>query len=526
VASLADALKLMLVAAAAVLFAGTANVAVLLSLRASDGVRTIALSKALGATPARIVRSGLLESLLIVGLGTAVGMWLSYGAAGVAAGILPASFSVSFEPDLTVLAFACLLALTVAIVSALIPALRSAQVDVNGALKGNVGAGQRGSGLRSSLVVAQVAVAAVLVLAAALTARSVATASSIAFGFEPEGRVLLSTTLSNHGYTPDDGQMFVREALERLRALPGVRAVSTLSNIPFGPYYSEGFRHPSGDPAAPSGNMGINAVSPEFFAAMGIDLVAGRPIDRTDVPGGIPSIVVSATTARNLWPNQDPIGQRLFGRLEQPLWEVVGVVEDTRVRDLERTPELYGYTALAQDYRADVTFVVHGQAPLPLLRESLYAVDASIAITGIRSMEEVISAVASYYRSPALMMNVVAGVALVLAVVGLYGVLSYAVSRERREMGIRMALGASREIVATEIVRRALRWVLLGLAIGGSVAWLAAPVLQTFLFGVEARDFAVWTSALLGLLLVAAAASALPARRAARLNPADALRRE
>jgi predicted permease len=525
--SLADALKLMLVAAAAVLFAGTANVAVLLSLRASDGERTVALSKALGATPGRIVRSALLESLLVVGLGTAVGMWLSYGAAGVAAGILPASFSVSFEPDLTVLAFACLLALTVAVASALIPALRSAQVDVNGVLKGDVGAGRRGSQLRGSLVVAQVAVAAVLVLAAALTARSVAAASSIAFGFEPEGRVLLSTTLSNHGYTPEEGQIFVREALERLRALPGVRAVSTLSNIPFlGSYYSEGFRHPSGDAAAASANMGINTVSPDFFAAMGIDLVAGRPIDRTDVAGGIPSIVVSAMTARNLWPDQNPIGQRLFGRLGQPLWEVVGVVEDTRVRDLERAPELYGYTALPQDYRAEVTFVVHGQAPLPLLRESLYAVDASVAISDIRSMEEVISAVASYYRSPALLMNVVAGVALVLAIVGLYGVLSYAVSRERREIGIRMALGASRQIVATEIVRRALRWVLLGLAIGGSAAWLAAPVLQAFLFGVEARDFAVWTSALLGLLLVAGAASALPARRAARLNPADALRRE
>lgn len=524
--SLADALKLMLVAAAAVLFAGTANVAVLLSLRASDGARTVALSKALGATPARIVRSALLESLLMVGLGTAVGMWLSYGAAGLVAGFLPASFSVSFEPDLTVFVFACLLALTVALASASIPALRSAHVDVNGTLKGDFGAGQRGSRLRSGLVVAQVAVAAVLVLAAALTARSVASASSISFGFEPEGRVLLSTTLSNHGYTPEEGQIFVGEALERLRALPGVTAVSTLSNVPFlGAYYSEGFRHPSGNANAPA-NMGINTVSPDFFAAMGVDLVAGRPIDRTDVAGGIPSIVVSVTTARNLWPDEDPIGQRLFGRLGQPLWEVVGVVEDTRVRDLERTPELYGYTALAQDYRADVTFVVHGQAPLPLLRESLYAVDASVAISDIRSMEEVISAVASYYRSPALLLNVVAGVALVLAIVGLYGVLSYVVSRERREIGIRMALGASRQVVATEIVRRASRWVLLGLGIGGSAAWLAAPVLQAFLFGVQARDFGVWTSALLGLFLIAAAASALPARRAARLNPADALRRE
>lgn len=131
--------------------------------------------------------------------------------------------------------------------------------------------------------------------------------------------MLLSTTLSNHGYTPEEGQIFVREALERLRALPGVRAVSTLSNIPFGGYYSEGFRHPSADTPAPSANMGINAVSPEFFTAMGIDLVAGRPIDRTDVAGGIPSIVVSMSSARNLWPNQDPIGQRLFGRLGQPL---------------------------------------------------------------------------------------------------------------------------------------------------------------------------------------------------------------
>ena len=520
-------LKLMIVAAGTVLLAGIANVAVLLLVRGSEATRDVALSKALGASGARIARSSLMESLVVGGLGAAVGVWLSYTASGVAASILPASFSVSFEPDLTVLAFACSLALTVAVALGLVPALRAAHVDVNRALKGDAGAGHGRSRMRSGLVVAQVAVAATLMLAAGLTVRSVAAASSIPFGFDPEGRTLISTTLGNHGYTPEAGHAFVRETLDRMRGLPGVRAASTMSNVPYlSAYYAEGFRHPSGDASAPSANMGINAVSPDFFAAMGIELMAGRAIDHTDVAGGIPSVVVSATTAQNLWPAQDPIGQRLYGRLGQLLWEVVGIAEDTRVRDLNRAPDLYGYTALAQDYRADVAFVVHGETPLPLLREALYTVDPSVAISDSRSMEEVIGVMGSYYRNPALLMNVLGAISLLLAIVGLYGVLSYTVSRERRDIGIRMALGASSRRVAWEVVRRALELVLLGLAIGGSAAWLAAPVLRSFLFGVEPRDLGVWTAALLALLLIAAASSGLPARRAARLNPADALRDE
>jgi predicted permease len=521
-----DMLKLMVVAAGAVLLAGTANVAVLLSVRASEATRDVALSRALGASGARIARASLIESLMLGALGAAVGVWLSYMTSGVAATILSASFSVSFEPDVTVLAFGCALALTVAVAAGLVPALRAAHVDVNSVLKGD-GAPHGRSRLRSGLVVAQVAVAATLIVAAALTVRSVTAASSIPFGFDHDARMLMSTSLGNHGYAPEAGQAFVRETLDRMRGLPGVNAVSTMSNVPFlGGYYSEGFRHPSEDATAPRANMGINTVSPDFFAAMGIELMAGRAIDHTDVAGRIPSIVVSATTAETLWPDEDPIGQRLYGRLGQLLWEVVGVAEDTRVRDLDRAPELYGYTALAQDYHADVVFVAHGQTPLPLLRESLYAVDPSIAISDSRSMDEVISLVASYYRNAALLVNVLGAISLLLAIVGLYGVLSYTVSRERRDIGIRMALGASSQRVAWEIVRRALGLVLLGVALGGSVAWLAAPVLRPFLFGVEPRDLAVWTTALLALVIIAAASSGLPARRAASLSPADALRRE
>jgi predicted permease len=520
-------LKLMIVAAAAVLLAGTANVAVLISVRASEAARDVALSKALGASGTRIARSSLIESLVLGGMGAALGVALSYTASGIVAGILPASFSVSFEPDVTVLAFACLLALTVAVASGLVPALRTARVDVNGVLKGHDGSGSGRSRMRSGLVVTQVAVAAMLILAAALTVRSVVAIGSIPFGFDPEDRMLMSLTLGNHGYTPEEGKVFVRESLDRLRGLLGVRSVSTMSNVPFlSPFYAEGFRHPSEDAAVPSANMGINAVSPDFFSAMGIELMAGRGIDQTDVAGRIPSIVVSETTAENLWPDEYAIGRRLYGRAGQPLWEVVGVAEDTRVKDLDRAPEFYGYTALAQDYRSDVVFVVHGQTPLTLLRESLYAIDSSVAISDSRSMDDVIGLVASDYRSPALLMNVLGGIALLLAIVGLYGVLSYTVSRERRHIGIRMALGASSQRVAWEIVRRAFVLVLMGLAIGGSAAWLAAPVLRAFLFGVEPRDLGVWTTALLALLVIAAASSGLPARRAARLNPADALRQE
>jgi putative ABC transport system permease protein len=519
-------LKLMVAAAAAVLLAGTANVTVLLSVRASAAARDVALSKALGASSARIARSSLIESLILGALGAAVGVWLSYTTSGIATGILPASFSVSFEPDVTVLAFACALALIVAVASGLVPALRAAHVDVNRVLKGD-GAAHGRSRLRSGLVVAQVAVAATLVVAAALTVRSVAAASAIPFGFDPEGRMLISIALDNHGYAPEAGQVVVRETLDQMRGLPGVRAVSTMSNVPFvSGYYTEGFRNPSPDATAPLARMGINTVSSDFFAAMGIEVMAGRAIDDIDVAGAIPSIVVSATTARTLWPNENPIGQRLYGRLGQLLWEVVGVAEDTRVRDLDRAPDLYGYTALAQDYRSDVTFVVQGQTPLPLLRESLYAVDPSIAISNSRSMKEVIRSVASYYRSAAQFVNVLGAVAVLLAVVGLYGVLSYTVAREQRDIGVRMAFGASSQRVAWEIVRRALGLVLLGVALGGSAAWLAAPVLRSFLFGVEPRDLGVLATALLALVIVAAASSGLPARTAARLSPADALRRE
>jgi putative ABC transport system permease protein len=205
------------------------------------------------------------------------------------------------------------------------------------------------------------------------------------------------------------------------------------------------------------------------------------------------------------------------------LWEVVGVAGNARVRDLDRAPELYGYTAVAQDYRATVTFVVRGEAPPAALREALYAEDPTLAIASLHSMGDVIDRVLSPFRTAAVLMNGLGALSLLLAVAGLYGVLSFAVTQGRRDIGIRVALGASSGRVVWGVVLWALELATVGLIVGGTAAWIGAPALGSFLYGVDPRDAAVWTIAAVALLVVTTAASLLPARRAARLDPVEIL---
>jgi predicted permease len=252
-------IRLPMVAVAAVLLVASANIAILLLARGSVRSREVAVRMAVGAGRGRIVRAALTESLVLALLGALLGTGLAYLMSGLVAGVLPATFSVSFEPDVTALAFACVLALGTALLFGLLPALKTSRVDVNRTLKGDEGGADR-SRLPGGLVVAQVAVAVSLATAAALTARSFATANAVPLGYELEDRVLVSTTLSEQGYAEEEGQIFVQRALEGLRAVPGVRSVSTLGRVPFyGGYYSEGFSGP-GDSDGERLNMGINTV--------------------------------------------------------------------------------------------------------------------------------------------------------------------------------------------------------------------------------------------------------------------------
>jgi ABC-type antimicrobial peptide transport system permease subunit len=203
---------------------------------------------------------------------------------------------------------------------------------------------------------------------------------------------------------------------------------------------------------------------------------------------------------------------------------VVGVAEDTRVRELDQAPELYGYTSVAQDYRGDLTFVIRGEASQAALRNALYEVNPSLAISDVRSLESVLSLVLSPYRTAAALMNSLGALSLLLALVGLHGVLSYAVEQGRRGIGIRVALGASRARVASGVVQWALGLTLLGSTIGGLAAWLGAPALASFLYQVDPRDAAGWTGTLVALVVVVAGASLLPAHRAASLDPIEVLK--
>lgn len=523
-ASLGTMARLLLAVVVAVLLIASANIAILLLARGSARARDVAVRVAVGAGRHRIVRAALTESLVLGLLGGAVGVGVAYLTADLVAGVLPTTFSVSFTPDATVLAFAVGVAIATALVFGLIPSLQASAIDVNQTLKGDDPRSGR-SRLRSGLVVTQVAVSVSLAVAAALLARSLATASAVPLGYEVEDRTLLSLNLANHGYDEEEGSAFIRRALERLRAVPGVRSVSSLVMTPFRGRWSTEVPGP-GEPRRHNEiELGLNAVSPGFFETMGIRILSGRGIESEDTEGATPVLVVSESTARRLWPGEDPLGQRIYDQEDGSLrWEVVGVAEDTRFNDLSAAPDAYGYLAHAQRYQSSITFVVEGQVPVGPLREAILSLDPGMAITGMQTMKDAVNQELARFRTSALLVGVFGALALVLAMVGLYGVLSYAVVRATREIGIRVALGASTRRVARSVVINALRLTGTGLVLGGVMTLAGTRLLASFLYGVGPRDPVTWVGAGAAVLGIAALASLLPAVRAAQVDPMVALR--
>ncbi len=523
--SLATMTRLLLAVVVAVLLVASANIAILLLARGSARSRDVAVRVAMGAGRGRVVRGALTESLILGLLGAGAGVGVAFLSADLVAGVLPTSFSVSFAPDLTVLAFAVGLALITALTFGLIPALQTASVDVNRTMKGDE-RGAAKSRVRGGLVVAQVAVSVSLAISASLMARSLATASSVPLGYDVDDRMLLSVNLNNHGYTDAEGQVFVRQVLERLEAVPGVRAATTMVMIPFRGSWGTSVPGPGERTEENQIDMGLNAVSPGFFRVMGIQILAGRPIDDRDTESATPALVVSESTARLLWPGQDPLGQQILEDDGTLRWEVVGVAQDTRFNDLGAAPNAYAYIAHAQRYQPGVTFVVQGSAGVGLLREAVLSVDPGMAIARVQTARDAVNRELARFRTSALLVGVFGSLALVLAMVGLYGVLSYAVLRARRDIGIRVALGASTQRVGQGVLTRALRLTLLGLVVGALLTLGGTKLLASFLYGIGPRDPLTWAGAAAVVLLVAGAASMLPAVRAAKVDPMLALRAE
>jgi predicted permease len=522
--------RLLMAAALAVLLVACANLALLLLARATTQRKETGIRLALGASRARVMGRLLGESVLLAVGGGALGLLLATWSANLAAALLPVHLSASFRPDGMVLAFTTLLALATALVCGVAPAWTSSRTDVTEDLKGGApGAGR--SLMRNVLVVAQVTVSLALVAGAGLFVRSLLAAQRVDLGFVAEQRLLVTVSLEDRGYTAETGPVFIRRALERIETIPGVQSVSTTTMVAFGggmwtsDFVPDGVARPENQPAV---DAPTNAVGPGYFHTMGIPLTAGRDFTRGDDRTAMPVVIVNQTLARQVWGTESPLGRTITR--DQYHFTVIGVARDAKYYELGEQPEAQLYFAELQYYRPRVTFLVHGSvdaaALTPDVRRAVHELDPTLAIAGVRTYGNVLNDAAGPYRVTASLVSLFGVLALLLASVGLYGVLSYVVVQRTREIAVRMALGAEAGQVAARVVRRGLGLTGLGIAAGLVIVWPASRLARQFLFGVRPGDPATLAAAAVVLIAVAAAASLIPARRAARIDPMEALRHE
>jgi len=532
---LAPVLFVLLGAVGFVLLIACANVANLLLVRAAGRRREIAVRLALGASRGRLLRQLLTESLLLACIGGAAGLLVAHWGAELLASFTPPSdFPVGLNPgvDSRALAFALALSVVTGVVFGLAPALRASRPDVVGTLKdeaGTTAGGFRRARLRGGLVVAQVSLSLLLLVGAGLLLRSLENARSFDPGFNPRGILLASFDLFPNGHTPETGRAFLRQLLARASALPGARHVSLARRVPLGMggsssshFTVEGYSPPPQESAWAH----KNEVGPDYFRTMEIPLVAGRDFGLQDDSDAPRVGVVNETMARRYWPGREALGGRV--RDGADVYTVVGVARDSKTRLLTDPPAPVLYRSALQAYRGDLTLLVRteGEPSLlaPRIREQVRALDPALPLFGLRTMEDHVRFATFQQRMTGTLLAVLGGLALVLAAVGIYGVLAYAVAQRTREIGVRVALGGRRGDILGLVVRQAMGLTTIGLAIGLAIAVAVMPLMGRLLFGVSPRDLPTLAGVALILGVVALLASSVPARRAMRIDPIVALR--
>lgn len=541
VGNMKPALLILLGAVAFVLLIACANVANLLLARAAARHKEIALRLALGADRVRLTKQLLVESVMLSLLGGMVGLAFAYAGLQVMTRFIPADLAHAdmIAIDGKVLVFTLLIALVTGLVFGLAPASQATRFNLNDTLKEGgreSGAGTGGKRLRSALVIAEVAVSFLLLIGAGLLINSFMHLRNLDPGFRADHLLALNVDLSEIKY-PDNPRRvaFFDEVVRRIQALPGVRSVAVAGNLPFTyngdsmPIGVEGVPDPPPDQHP---DVIYRAVGPGYFSTMGIPLVRGRDFNEQDSLDATPAVVVSEKTAKFYWPNSDPIGKRIKNgstTTDSPWRTVVGVVKDVRQNDFVAEPKMQMYFTYRQlrSLMPNALIVRTAVDPLSLassVRNAIWAVDKDQTVANIDSMEHIVAGAVARQRFSMLLLAIFAGVALVLAAVGIYGVMSYSVAQQTREIGIRMALGAQRSDVLKMTVKQGLKLVGLGLVIGLVAAFILTRVMATLLFGISATDPLTFFSISLVLLAVAILASYIPALRATRVDPMIALR--
>jgi predicted permease len=522
-----------------VLLIACADAAALLLLRSERRRREIGVRLAVGASRRQIARQVLVESLLVASLAAVAGVLVAVWATDLLAAAVPPEFALPIGAalpigDPRVLGFAAFAAFASVLLFGLLPALRAGRVDVVASLKGTpAGGGRSRLTLRDALVAGQMALTAILLVGAGLLAHTLVRESTVDPGFEPSGRLEASADLARQGYDRSRGMAFFEEAVRRVGALPGVTSAALARSTPV---QSAGMRtsiESDGYTAAPGEvpQADLNIVSPRFFRTLGIKLAAGRDFDDRDRADGPAVAIVSESMARKFWPGKNPIGRRIMNLGPEGVGaEVIGVVRDVRARSLRRLPDPTVYAPVSQFYMPRMTIVLSTDGDAAALQrplvEALASMDAGLPLFHVRTLSDKLGLSLGQGRLLALLVATFAGLALLLAAAGLYGVVSYATQTRTREFGIRLALGASARSVRGLVLSRTGAITLAGLGAGLAVAAAASRLAAQLLFGVSPLDPLSYLAAAALLGAVALAASAVPARRASRVPPSISLRSE
>jgi putative ABC transport system permease protein len=519
-----------------------ANVANLLLARAAAREREIAIRTSLGATPRRLIQQLLTESVLLGVLGGIAGLVIALWGTRTLLSLIPPDIPIArldtVSIDGKVLAFTMLVAIATGVIFGLVPALPAVRHATHEALKegGRSNAiGRRGGRLQGALVAAELAFAVVLLAGAGLMLRSFTRLRQVNPGFEPQHALAATIALPTSKYGQESSVIaFYSAAEQRIASLPGVRSVGAINYLPLSGERSASSFHVADRPAPPRGQEptgDMRAVTPGYFRAMGIPLIAGRFLTDADDDHAPKVAVVSQTLARTFWPKENAIGKHLLYEWDgdQDV-EIVGVVGDVHHTGIADEPKMEIYRPLRQFTYWGMTIVIRTTGdPLAFtgaVRSAVREVDRDQPIARLQPLETFVAQALGKSRLDTMLFGTFAGLGLVLAVVGIYGVISYGVSQRTHEIGVRVALGARSGDVLRLIVRRGARLALIGVGIGLVAAFALTRLMRSLLFAVSPSDPMTYAAIIVLLVTVALVASWLPARRAARIDPLAALRQE
>jgi predicted permease len=515
---------LSLITGGLVLLIACVNVAGLLVARATERRREMAVRAAIGAGRIRVMQSMLVESLLLVLTGGAIGLAIAFT-------ITWAPLPAEVQPlrnvlvlDGRILPYVVPFVLLTTLICGVVPALRASRVSVADDVRQNGEAVTPRTRMRQALVVGQLAMSLFLVVVTLLFVRSQIRIGQTDVGFDLDHGVVARFGLDRQQYAGESRARFAERLVERISQTPGVSSVSVANFIPLGSDSLLRSFHPAGRTDIPGTRPSAYSVGPDFFRTMGIRLVTGREFDRSDRGAGQAVAIVNETFARTYFPAREVIGQHVQIE-DEPEAEVIGLVRDHRIGTIGETPQSVIYYPFAQRPR---TLVVHARASspdaiVPSIQRAIDDVDATVPVA-VQTLRGATSMEMSMRRLGTMLIGAMGAVGLMLAMIGLYGVMSYFAAARTTEIGIRMALGASRRRIRQEMVGRALKVVARGIAVGAVVSLGLTPLFRTFLAGVSPFDPAAFAGATVVLALVGIAAGYIPARRSARLDPMRALR--